>query len=62
MSETTLEVGQQVFNCTVLAAASPTLRHQSRLPPTHVDALLIWPRGGNCGDLLIVEACERYLE
>jgi len=61
MSDAALVARQQVFNCTVQTAASPTLRHQSRLPPTHVDALLIWPRGGNCGDLLIVEACERYL-
>jgi exopolysaccharide biosynthesis predicted pyruvyltransferase EpsI len=56
-----MEAGQQIFNCTMPAAASTTLRHQSRLPPTHVDALLIWPRGGNFGDSLIVEACERYL-
>jgi len=37
------------------------LRQQSRLPPTSVDAFLIWPRGGNTGDLLIADACERYL-
>jgi exopolysaccharide biosynthesis predicted pyruvyltransferase EpsI len=39
----------------------PTLRQQSRLPPTNVDALLIWPSRGNSGDMLIIEACERFL-
>jgi exopolysaccharide biosynthesis predicted pyruvyltransferase EpsI len=38
-----------------------TLREQSRLPPGGVDAYLIWPRGGNTGDALIVDACERFL-
>jgi exopolysaccharide biosynthesis predicted pyruvyltransferase EpsI len=37
------------------------LRQQSRLPPLGVDALLICPRGGNTGDLLIADACERFL-
>jgi exopolysaccharide biosynthesis predicted pyruvyltransferase EpsI len=37
------------------------LREQSRLPPTGVDAILIWPRAGNAGDRLIADACERYL-
>lgn len=41
--------------------AAGSLRQQSRLPPTNVDALLIWPRGGNSGDLLITDACEKYL-
>jgi hypothetical protein len=27
----------------------------------NVDALLIWQRSGNSGDMLIVDACERYL-
>lgn len=44
-----------------MPATGVTLRQQSRLPPTNVDALLIWPRGGNSGDVLILEACERYL-
>src|SRR4051812_48792429 len=39
-----------------------TLRAESRLPPTDVDSLLIWPRGGNSGDMLIADACERYLK
>jgi exopolysaccharide biosynthesis predicted pyruvyltransferase EpsI len=38
-----------------------SLRENSRLPPTDVDAFLVWPRGGNTGDKLIVDACERYL-
>src|SRR5947209_18862058 len=38
-----------------------TLRELSQLPSATVDALLIWPRGGNAGDLLITDACERYL-
>jgi exopolysaccharide biosynthesis predicted pyruvyltransferase EpsI len=38
-----------------------TLFRQSRLPPTGVDALLIWPRAGNRGDWLIADACERFL-
>ena len=37
------------------------LRRQSRLPPTTVDAFLILPRGGNSGDRLIADACERFL-
>src|SRR5262249_18905595 len=37
------------------------LREQSRLPPTSVDALLVWPRAGNSGDRLIADACERFL-
>jgi exopolysaccharide biosynthesis predicted pyruvyltransferase EpsI len=54
-----------VTNCitqTEVLATGPTLRQQSRLPPTNVDALLIWPRGGNYGDMLIIDACERYLK
>jgi len=39
----------------------PTLREQSRLPPTNVDALLIWSTRGNSGDMLITDACERFL-
>jgi exopolysaccharide biosynthesis predicted pyruvyltransferase EpsI len=31
------------------------------MPPLGVDAFLIWPRGGNSGDLLIADACERFL-
>ena len=46
---------------TDLPAIRSTLRQQSLLPPTNVDALLIWPRGGNSGDTLITDACERYL-
>ena len=38
-----------------------TLLQQSKLPPTSVDAFLIWPRGGNTGDLLIADACEKFL-
>ena len=38
-----------------------TLREQSRLPPTNVDALLIWPTRGNSGDALIIDACERFI-
>jgi exopolysaccharide biosynthesis predicted pyruvyltransferase EpsI len=38
-----------------------TLLQQSKLPPTSVDAFLIWPRGGNTGDLLIANACEQFL-
>jgi exopolysaccharide biosynthesis predicted pyruvyltransferase EpsI len=38
-----------------------TLRQQSRLPPSGVDALFIWPRGGNSGDQLIADACELFL-
>jgi exopolysaccharide biosynthesis predicted pyruvyltransferase EpsI len=37
------------------------LREQSRLPPTNVDAYLLWTRKGNTGDLLIADSCERYL-
>jgi exopolysaccharide biosynthesis predicted pyruvyltransferase EpsI len=37
------------------------LRQQSHLPPNSVDAVLVWPRGGNTGDLLIIDACERFL-
>jgi exopolysaccharide biosynthesis predicted pyruvyltransferase EpsI len=54
-----------VTNCitqTEVLATGPTLRQQSRLPPTNVDALLVWPRGGNYGDRLIVDASERYLK
>jgi exopolysaccharide biosynthesis predicted pyruvyltransferase EpsI len=47
---------------TEVPAKGPTLRQQSRLPPTNVDALLIWPRGGNSGDMLIIDACQRYLK
>lgn len=38
-----------------------TLRSQNRLPPLGADALLVWPRGGNSGDMLILDACQRYL-
>lgn len=38
-----------------------TLRSRSQLPPASADALLVWPRGGNSGDMLILNACERYL-
>jgi exopolysaccharide biosynthesis predicted pyruvyltransferase EpsI len=37
------------------------LRQQSRLPPTNVDAFLVWTRLGNSGDHLIGDACERFL-
>jgi exopolysaccharide biosynthesis predicted pyruvyltransferase EpsI len=37
------------------------LRQQSVLPPTNVDALLVWTRLGNTGDHLIGDACERFL-
>lgn len=37
------------------------LRAQGLLPPTSADAYLIWPRGGNTGDRLIADACERFL-
>lgn len=37
------------------------LRNQSRLPPASVDAFLIRPSGGNTGDSLIFDACERYM-
>jgi pyruvyl transferase EpsO len=37
------------------------LRQQSQLPPTTVDAFLMWPRAGNSGDRLIADACERFL-
>ena len=37
------------------------LRDQSRLPPASVDAFLIRPSGGNTGDSLIFDACERYM-
>jgi exopolysaccharide biosynthesis predicted pyruvyltransferase EpsI len=38
-----------------------TLRNQSRLPPTHVDAYLLWTHRGNAGDWLIADGCEHYL-
>lgn len=38
-----------------------TFRQQSKLPPLGADALLICPRGGNTGDLLIADACEKFL-
>src|SRR5258705_5887901 len=38
-----------------------TLRQQSRLPPTGVDAFLMCPPAGNSGDRLIADACERFL-
>ena len=38
-----------------------TYRNEKRLPPLSADAMLIWPRGGNSGDMLILRACERYL-
>jgi len=37
------------------------LRQQSQLPPTGVDAYLMWPRRGNSGDRLIADGCERFL-
>jgi exopolysaccharide biosynthesis predicted pyruvyltransferase EpsI len=37
------------------------LRQQSRLPPTTVDAFLMWAHAGNSGDRLIADACERFL-
>jgi len=37
------------------------LRQQSKLPPTNVDAVLVWTRLGNTGDHLIGDACERFL-
>lgn len=42
-------------------AARINLRQQSRLPPTNIDAYLLWTRKGNAGDLLIADSCERYL-
>src|SRR5277367_6004227 len=41
--------------------AGMNLFRQSRLPPTGVDAFLIWARAGNIGDWLIADACERFL-
>jgi exopolysaccharide biosynthesis predicted pyruvyltransferase EpsI len=41
--------------------AEASLRRQSRLPPSGVDALLLWTRLGNAGDRLIADACERFL-
>jgi exopolysaccharide biosynthesis predicted pyruvyltransferase EpsI len=38
-----------------------SLRTLAQLPPKAVDAYFVWPRGGNTGDLLIADACERYL-
>jgi hypothetical protein len=38
-----------------------TLRDQNQLPPKDADALLIWTRGGNTGDMLILDASARYL-
>ncbi len=64
MSEATSDTGQEFADCRVrpdLRATGCTLRQQSRLPPTNVDALLICQRGGNSGDMLIIDACERYL-
>jgi exopolysaccharide biosynthesis predicted pyruvyltransferase EpsI len=39
-----------------------SLAEQSSLPPTGVDAILVCSRGGNTGDSLIADACERYLQ
>src|SRR5262245_19184030 len=39
----------------------PNLRQQTKLPPTNVDAVLVWTRLGNTGDHLIGDACERFL-
>src|SRR6476660_1955572 len=61
MSKAARNNGQELTNGKMQVATATTLRQQLRLPPTNVDALLVWTRGGNCGDLLIVEACERYL-
>jgi exopolysaccharide biosynthesis predicted pyruvyltransferase EpsI len=38
-----------------------TRRADGELPPLDADAWLIWPRGGNSGDQLILDACARYL-
>lgn len=38
-----------------------TLRAQSQLPPRSAEALLVGTPGGNVGDQLIVDACERFL-
>ena len=38
-----------------------TLRQQSRLPPADAEAYLVWARRGNTGDVLIADACERFL-
>jgi exopolysaccharide biosynthesis predicted pyruvyltransferase EpsI len=38
------------------------LRMLSQLPPTEVDAYLVWPRAGNTGDALIADACQRFLQ
>src|SRR5512146_1056409 len=37
------------------------LRTQGLLPPASVDAYLIRPRGGNTGDRLVADACQRFL-
>ena len=39
----------------------PNLWQQTKLPPTNVDAVLVWTRLGNTGDHLIGDACERFL-
>jgi len=43
------------------STTGPTLRDRQQLPPRDVDAYFIWPRGGNTGDLLIQQACHRFL-
>jgi exopolysaccharide biosynthesis predicted pyruvyltransferase EpsI len=45
-----------------LPRAGTNLRQEGQVPPLHVDGWLIWPRGGNTGDMLIVDACMRYLQ
>jgi exopolysaccharide biosynthesis predicted pyruvyltransferase EpsI len=37
------------------------LRDNRQLPPAHAEAVLIGTPGGNSGDQLIVDACERFL-
>jgi exopolysaccharide biosynthesis predicted pyruvyltransferase EpsI len=44
------------------APDSRAVGHRLQLPPASADAVLIWPRGGNSGDALILEACKRYLK
>jgi exopolysaccharide biosynthesis predicted pyruvyltransferase EpsI len=38
-----------------------TRRANGELPPLDADAWLIWPRGGNSGDQLILDGCVHYL-
>src|SRR5258706_2577124 len=41
--------------------AEVSLRRQSKLPPSGVDALLMWTRLGNAGEPLIADGCEKVL-